>query len=171
MMEGYVIIALKSIAVYVFIVAAIRVFGKKEFAQLSVVDVVFILLISNSVQTAMVGDDTSLSGGLVAALALFAMNYVFKRISLGSESMSKVIDGEPVMLIYNGEVRPNALKEASITLEQLKAVVREHGVEEISDVNLAIFEVDGNISVLSDNYRNLTKRKRKGHRILGQNTA
>ena len=171
MMEGYVIIALKSIAVYVFIVAAIRVFGKKEFAQLSVVDVVFILLISNSVQTAMVGDDTSLSGGLVAALALFAMNYAFKRISLGSESMSKVIDGEPVMLIYNGEVRPNALKEASITLEQLKAVVREHGVEEISDVNLAIFEVDGNISVLSDNYRNLTKRKRKGHRILGQNTA
>jgi uncharacterized membrane protein YcaP (DUF421 family) len=170
-MEGYVIIALKSIAVYVFIVAAIRVFGKKEFAQLSVVDVVFILLISNSVQTAMVGDDTSLSGGLVAALALFAMNYVFKRISLGSESMSKVIDGEPVMLIYNGEVRPNALKEASISLEQLKAVVREHGVEEISDVNLAIFEVDGNISVLSDNYRNLTKRKRKGHRILGQNTA
>ena len=122
-------------------------------------------------QTAMVGDDTSLSGGLVAALALFAMNYVFKRISLGSESMSKVIDGEPVMLICNGEVRPNALREASISLEQLKAVVREHGVEEISDVNLAIFEVDGNISVLSDNYRNLTKRKRKGHRILGQNTA
>ena len=170
-MEGFVIIALKSIAVYVFIVAAIRVFGKKEFAQLSVVDVVFILLISNSVQTAMVGDDTSLSGGLVAALALFAMNYAFKRISLGSESMSKVIDGEPVMLIYDGKIRPNALKEASISLEQLKAVVREHGVEEISDVNLAIFEVDGNISVLSDNYRNLTKRKRKGHRILGQNTA
>jgi len=170
-MEGYVIIALKSIAVYVFIVAAIRVFGKKEFAQLSVVDVVFILLISNSVQTAMVGDDTSLSGGLVAALALFAMNYVFKRLSLGSQSISKVIEGEPVLLIYNGEIRPNALKEASISLEQLKAVVREHGVEEISDVNLAIFEVDGNISVLSDNYRNLTKRKRKGHRILGQNTA
>jgi uncharacterized membrane protein YcaP (DUF421 family) len=170
-MEGYVIIALKSIAVYVFIVAAIRVFGKKEFAQLSVVDVVFILLISNSVQTAMVGDDTSLSGGLVAALALFAMNYIFKRLSLGSQSISKVIDGEPVLLIYNGEVRPNSLKEASISLEQLKAVVREHGVEEISDVNLAIFEVDGNISVLSDNYRNLTKRKRKGHRILGQNTA
>lgn len=170
-MEGYVIIALKSIAVYVFIVAAIRVFGKKEFAQLSVVDVVFILLISNSVQTAMVGDDTSLPGGLVAALALFAMNYAFKRISLGSESMSKVIDGEPVMLIYDGKIRPNALKEASISLEQLKAVVREHGVEEISDVNLAIFEVDGNISILSDNYRNLTKRKRKGHRILGQNTA
>jgi uncharacterized membrane protein YcaP (DUF421 family) len=99
------------------------------------------------------------------------MNYVFKRISLGSESMSKVIDGEPILLIYKGLVKENGLKEASITLEQLRAVVREHGVEEIEEVNLAIFEVDGNISVLSDNYRNLTKRKRKGHRILGQNTA
>jgi len=171
MMEGYVIIALKSIAVYVFIVAAIRVFGKKEFAQLSVVDVVFILLISNSVQTAMVGNDTSLSGGLVAALALFAMNYVFKWVTNNSKNISKAIDGEPILLIYDGLVKENGLKEASITIEQLKAVVREHGVEEIEEVNLAIFEVDGNISVLSDNYRNLTKRKRKGHRILGQNTA
>ena len=77
-MEGYLNIALKSIAVYVFIVAAIRVFGKKEFAQLSIIDLVFILLISNSVQNAMVGADSSLEGGLVAAFSLFLMNYVFK---------------------------------------------------------------------------------------------
>jgi uncharacterized membrane protein YcaP (DUF421 family) len=64
-------IALKSIAVYVFIVAAIRVFGKKEFAQLSIIDLVFILLISNSVQNAMVGTDSSLEGGLVAAFSIF----------------------------------------------------------------------------------------------------
>ena len=79
-MEGYLSIALKSIAVYVFIVAAIRVFGKKEFAQLSIIDLVFILLISNSVQNAMVGADSSLEGGLVAAFSLFLMNYVFKKI-------------------------------------------------------------------------------------------
>jgi uncharacterized membrane protein YcaP (DUF421 family) len=76
-MEGYLNIALKSIAVYVFIVAAIRVFGKKEFAQLSIIDLVFILLISNSVQNAMVGADSSLEGGLVAAFSLFLMNYLF----------------------------------------------------------------------------------------------
>lgn len=70
-MEGYLNIALKSIAVYVFIVAAIRVFGKKEFAQLSIIDLVFILLISNSVQNAMVGTDSSLEGGLVAAFSIF----------------------------------------------------------------------------------------------------
>ncbi len=92
-MEGYLNIALKSIAVYVFIVAAIRVFGKKEFAQLSIIDLVFILLISNSVQNAMVGTDSTLEGGLVAAFSLFLMNFVFKKISLFSKDFSKVIDG------------------------------------------------------------------------------
>ncbi|MEN9958949.1 MAG: hypothetical protein RLZZ474_1193, partial [Bacteroidota bacterium] len=94
-MEGFVIIALKSIAVYVFIVAAIRLFGKKEFAQLSVVDLVFILLISNSVQNAMVGSDSSLSGGLVAAFALFSANYVIKKLEFLFPSLRKVVEGEP----------------------------------------------------------------------------
>lgn len=170
-MEGYLNIALKSIAVYVFIVAAIRVFGKKEFAQLSIIDLVFILLISNSVQNAMVGTDSTLEGGLVAAFSLFLMNFVFKKISLFSKDFSKVIDGEPILLIYQGEIRLDGLKKAQISEEQLHAVVREHGVESIELVNLAMFEVDGNISVLSDNFKKSTQRKHKGHRMIGKNTA
>ena len=170
-MEGYLNIALKSIAVYVFIVAAIRVFGKKEFAQLSIIDLVFILLISNSVQNAMVGADSSLEGGLVAAFSLFLMNYVFKKISLYSKGFSKVIEGEPIMLIYQGEVKLDGLKKAQISVDQLNAVVREHGVESVELVNLAMFEVDGNISVLSDNFKKSTQRKQKGHRVIGKNTA
>jgi uncharacterized membrane protein YcaP (DUF421 family) len=170
-MEGYLNIALKSIAVYVFIVAAIRVFGKKEFAQLSIIDLVFILLISNSVQNAMVGADSSLEGGLVAAFSLFLMNYVFKKISLLSKSFSKAIEGEPIMLIYQGEVKLDGLKKAQISVDQLNAVVREHGVESVELVNLAMFEVDGNISVLSDNFKKSTQRKQKGHRVIGKNTA
>jgi uncharacterized membrane protein YcaP (DUF421 family) len=170
-MEGYVIIALKSIAVYVFIVAAIRVFGKKEFAQLSVVDVVFILLISNAVQNAMVGSDSSLGGGLVAALALFVMNYGFKRLSNASPLFAKALEGEPILLIYQGDLKKTGLKKAGLTLEQVQSVVREHGVAEISDVDLAVFEVDGNISVLTDNYRNSSKRKHKALEIIGRNTA
>ena len=170
-MEGYLNIALKSIAVYVFIVAAIRVFGKKEFAQLSIIDLVFILLISNSVQNAMVGADSSLEGGLVAAFSLFLMNYVFKKMSLFSKGFSKAIEGEPIMLIYQGEVKLDGLKKAQISVDQLKAVVREHGVESIEMVNLAMFEVDGNISVLSDNFKKSTKRKHKGHQVIGKNTA
>ena len=170
-MEGYLNIALKSIAVYVFIVAAIRVFGKKEFAQLSIIDLVFILLISNSVQNAMVGADSSLEGGLVAAFSLFLMNYVFKKISLYSKGFSKVIEGEPIMLIYQGEVKLDGLKKAQISVDQLNAVVREHGVESVELVNLAMFEVDGNISVLSDNFKKSTQRKQKGHRVICKNTA
>jgi len=170
-MEGYLNIALKSIAVYVFIVAAIRVFGKKEFAQLSIIDLVFILLISNSVQNAMVGADSSLEGGLVAAFSLFLMNYLFKKISLISKGFSKAIDGEPILLIYQGVVKLEGLKNAQISLDQLKAVVREHGVESVELVNLAMFEVDGNISVLSDNFKKSTQRRHKGHRVIGKNTA
>jgi uncharacterized membrane protein YcaP (DUF421 family) len=170
-MEGYLNIALKSIAVYLFIVLAIRVFGKKEFAQLSIIDLVFILLISNSVQNAMVGADSSLEGGLVAALSLFLMNYFFKKISLFSKGFSKAIDGEPIMLIYQGELKSDGMKKAQISIEQLQAVVREHGVESVEMVNLAMFEVDGNISVLSDNFKVITKRKHKGHRVIGDNIA
>jgi uncharacterized membrane protein YcaP (DUF421 family) len=170
-MEGYLNIALKSIAVYVFIIVAIRVFGKKEFAQLSIIDLVFILLISNSVQNAMVGADTSLEGGLVAAFSLFLMNYVFKNISLFSKSFSKFIEGDPIMLIYQGQVKLDGLKKAQMTIDQLNAVVREHGVESVELVNLAMFEVDGNISVLSDNFKKSTKRKHKGHPVISKNTA
>jgi uncharacterized membrane protein YcaP (DUF421 family) len=170
-MEGYLIIALKSIAVYLFIIVAIRVFGKKEFAQLSIIDLVFILLISNSVQNAMVGADTSLEGGLVAAFSLFLMNFVFKKISLVSKGFSKAIEGEPIMLVYQGEVKLDGLEKAQISIDQLKAVVREHGVESVELVNLAMFEVDGNISVLSDNFKKSTQRKHKGHQVKDKNTA
>ena len=170
-MEGYGIIALKSIAVYVFIVAAIRLFGKKEFAQLSVVDLVFILLISNSVQTAMVGSDTSLSGGLVAAFALFSANFIIKKLELLFPSIRKVVEGEPIVLVYEGNVNEAALAKATLDLEQLQAAVREHGVSDISAVDLAVLEVDGTISILSDNYQKKSKRKRKGHKLIGGNTA
>jgi uncharacterized membrane protein YcaP (DUF421 family) len=170
-MEGYVVIALKSIAVYVFIVAAIRLFGKKEFAQLSIVDLVFILLISNSVQTAMVGTDTSLEGGLVAALALFLVNFVFKKITLAKPDLAHLIDGDPILLVYHGQLKARGLEKAQITLDQLESVIREHGVEEIRDVDLAMFEVDGNISVISDNFKKTSRRRQKGHRILGNNAT
>jgi uncharacterized membrane protein YcaP (DUF421 family) len=170
-MEGYLLIALKSIAVYVFIVAAIRLFGKKEFAQLSIVDLVFILLISNSVQTAMVGTDSSLEGGLVAALALFVVNFIFKKITIGRPEIAHLIDGDPVLLVYNGQLKAGGLAKAQITIEQLESVIREHGVEDMSEVDLAMFEVDGNISVISDNFKKTSRRRRKGHRILGNNAT
>jgi uncharacterized membrane protein YcaP (DUF421 family) len=164
----YLIIAAKSIAVYVFIVLAIRFFGKKELAQLSVIDLVFILLIANSVQNAMVGQDSSLQGGLVSASALFLVNFLLKKAFFKHPEFSKIIQGEPIILIYEGKIKQKALEEADFSILELEAAAREHGVESLEKVSLAVLEVDGNISILSDNFAQKTTKKRRKyqHKIV-----
>src|SRR5579864_1152507 len=116
----FLIVALKSIAIYVFIVLAIRFFGKKELAQLSVVDLVFILLISNAVQNAMVGDDTSVPGGMAAATGLFIINYLFKFLMKRFPRFSRVVQGHAVMLIYEGKVLHQNSDSALFSIGELK---------------------------------------------------
>jgi uncharacterized membrane protein YcaP (DUF421 family) len=167
--NSYVRIIFSTIAVYLFLIIAIRIFGKKELAQLSVFDLVFILLISNVVQNAMTGPDTTLSGGLTGAAALFAVNYLFKFLEFRFQIFSKAIQGESVMLIFKGKVNTRNLVKAKITMEELLEAIREHGVTTIAEVDLAVFEVDGNISVLSDQFKRKTSRKRKAHKMITKN--
>src|SRR5437870_12329277 len=111
-MNEYLNIGLRSVAVYLFIIIAIRLFGKKELAQLTVIDLVFILLISNSVQNAMVGPSTSLPGGLIAASTLFIVNYLLKIFLFKSKGLTRFIQGDPVMLVHKGNaIEKNLLKE------------------------------------------------------------
>ncbi len=159
--KDYLTIAGQSVAVYFFIIAAIRIFGKKELSQLSVVDLVFILLISNSVQNAMVGKDDTLPGGLVAALSLFIANYILKYLFRVIPSISKAVQGEKIILVHDGEVFEKGMKEAMMNMDELEMAVREHGINSVKDVNLAVLEVDGNISVLSKNYSHKTVKRRK----------
>lgn len=166
----YLSIILSSLAVYIFIIVAIRISGRKELTQLSVIDLVFILLISNAVQNAMVGPNTSLSGGLVAAGTLFFANFVLKELMYRYSKLSKFIQGEEIMLIYNGKINKKNLEKSKLSIDEIEEAVREHGVSEIKDVNLAVLEVDGNISVLSDNYQNKTIRKRKAHKTINKNS-
>ena len=163
------IISLKSITIYVFIVLAIRLFGKKELAQLSIIDLVFILLISNSVQNAMVGTDSTVLGGIAAATGLFVVNYVLKFLLKKYPNFSLAVQGAEIMLIYKGKVLTENLDRAMLTTEELDAAVREHGVENCAEVDLAILEVDGNISVLSKNFAHKTVRKRRAHKVLSKN--
>jgi uncharacterized membrane protein YcaP (DUF421 family) len=157
----YLIIAGKSIAVYIFIILAIRLFGKKELAQLSVIDLVFILLISNSVQNAMVGSDSSLQGGIVAALSLFICNYIFKFFMTRSKKFSAMVQGEKIVLVHNGKVLNKSMKTAMMSVDELERAIREHGVTGIEKVDLAVLEVDGNISILSDDFKHRTVKPRK----------
>ena len=166
-------ITVRTICVYIFMILAIRIFGKKELAQLSVIDLVFILLISNSVQNAMVGPDTSLHGGLIAAGSLFLVNFTLKQILYRNKKFSSFIQGDIVLLIYNGVANMENCKKAEITIEELEAAVREHGAKDIQNVELAMLEVDGNISVISNEYQNRSKvshpRKHKFKGRLNQN--
>lgn len=162
--NDYFLIACSSVAVYAFIILAIRIFGKKELSQLSVIDLVFILLISNSVQNAMVGSNTTLPGGLVAATALFIVNFLLKQAIYRFPAMSKFIQGEAIMLVYKGKIKIDNMHRTRITHEELIEAIREHGVDSIADVDLAILEVDGNISILSNDFQRKTMRKRKVHK-------
>jgi len=166
--NDYLSIAVSSIAVYVFMILAIRLFGKKELSQLSVIDLVFILLISNSVQNAMVGSNTTLWGGLIAASALFIVNFFLKQAIFRFPSLSKFIQGEAIMLVYKGKLKIDNMHRTRITYDELLEAVREHGVNSIADVDLAILEVDGNISILSNDFHHKTKRKRKIHKVIAQ---
>ncbi|MCA6422879.1 MAG: DUF421 domain-containing protein [Flavobacterium sp.] len=167
-MNPYLDIVIRSVSVYLFMVIALRVFGKKELSQLNTADIILILLISNSVQNAMVGNNTSLYGGMVAALALFIINFIFKKVMLNSKFIKSLVQDKPEILIHDGKIEFKTLARLGITSEELREAMREHGVEFFKDVKLAMFEIDGNISVISGN-ENLrqTHHKRKIHKTLG----
>lgn len=153
-------VVLRTATVYLVIVFGLLLLGKKELSQISVTDLVFILLISNAVQNAMVGENTTLGGGLVAAGVLFLLNFTFRRLNYASKTLRKVIVGEPVLLIYDGNLQEKNLKKESITEEELMAALREHGVDRVEEVKLAMLEIDGNISVVSKDFVNRTKHKK-----------
>jgi uncharacterized membrane protein YcaP (DUF421 family) len=166
--NSYVHIIFCTIAVYFFLILAIRLFGKKELAQLSVFDLVFILLISNVVQNAMTGPDTTLSGGIVGAASLFVVNYLLKYLEFRFPIFGKAIQGEALILIFKGKMNNNNLRRAKISMDELMETIREHGVTTIAEVDLAVLEVDGNISVLSNQYNRKTSRRRRAHKIVSR---
>lgn len=171
-MNPYLDIILRSTGVYLFMIIALRVFGKKELSQLNTADVILILLISNSVQNAMVGNNTTLWGGLVAATVLFVINFIFKKVLYRYEGFSNLMQEKPEILIHNGTLDFKNLSKLNITSDELKEAMREHGVEFFKDVKLAMLEIDGNISIISgDTTLSQThyKRKRKHKSLSGGN--
>ncbi len=161
-------IILRSTAVYLFMVIAIRISGRKELSQLNTSDVVLILLISNAVQNAMVGPDTSLLGGLIAAASLFLLNLFLKRVVFRNRNLRELLLEKPEILIHDGKPDTRIMNRLGITRDELEEAMREHGVEAFKDVKLAMFEIDGNISIITGNEKlkqTYYRRKRK-HKSL-----
>lgn len=169
-MNPYLDIVIRSAAVYLFMVIALRIFGKKELSQLNTADVILILLISNSVQNAMVGNNTTLWGGLAAATILFTINFILKKLIFRYKKFSEFMLEKPEILIHNGTLDFKNLSKLDITSDELKEAMREHGVESFKDVKLAMLEIDGNISIITgeNNLKQTHYKRRKNHKNLIQ---
>ena len=141
-------IIIRTTAVYLVILIGLRLAGKREIGQMTVFDLVVLLLIANAVQNAMVGPDTSLIGGVLAAIVLLAVNALVARLRLRSPRLRHLVEGTPTLLVLHGEVIPEHMQREGIDEESLLTALREHGVAEISEVEMAVLEIDGSISVV-----------------------
>jgi uncharacterized membrane protein YcaP (DUF421 family) len=138
----------RSILVFTFLVVALRLGGKRELAQINVLDLTVLLLVSNALQNALIGEDNSLLGGVIGASTLFASNYLFVRLTFRSTKASRLLEGSPRVLLDEGRVRPDALRREAITPSELHSIARERGFSSLGEVSLIVLEPDGHISVM-----------------------
>jgi uncharacterized membrane protein YcaP (DUF421 family) len=141
-------IVLRTAVIYLVILIGLRLAGKREIGQMTVFDLVVLLLIANAVQNAMVGPDTSLAGGILAAAVLLVLNAVVAQLRLRWPRLRRIIEGSPTLLVLHGEVIADHLRREGLDQETLEAALREHGVADLSDVEMAVLEIDGSISVV-----------------------
>ena len=141
-------IALRTAAIYVLVLAGVRLSGKREVGQMTPFDLTLLLLLSNSVQNAMTGSDTSLAGGAVAAVVLLVMNYFIADLSGANRRFRKFIQGEPSMLIHDGELIAAHMANEHVSMDELQRAMREHGIADFHQVAIGVLEVDGSMSFL-----------------------
>lgn len=137
----------RAVAVYLFLVVIIRVAGKRQLAELTPLDLVVALTLSNAVQNAIIGDDTSITGGFIGGGVLVFVNYLTVRFLFQHPGADRLVQGEPVLLVEHGRPLLENLKKELITEDELFVACREQGAERIEDVEKAILEADGHISV------------------------
>jgi uncharacterized membrane protein YcaP (DUF421 family) len=162
------VVVFRTLVVYVMLFVGLRVAGKRELGQMTTIDLVVVLVIANAVQNAMVGFDTSLTSGLVAAFTLLAVNWAVARLGLRWARFGRGLLGTPTVLISHGEfVLPN-LRREGIHPDEVLMALRGHGVAKPDDVDLAVLEVDGTISVVPMNDgAQRTKRRIRGRKPAG----
>lgn len=160
-------IVLRTFIVYLVVVIGLRIFGKRELGQMTPFDLVLILTLSNAVQNAMTGPDTSLTGGIASALTLLTANWLFSRLRERVPWFSSWFVGGPILVMDKGMVLSDRLRRSGYTLDDLDEAAREHGVDSIKDVETAVVEVDGTISIIpmgAEGSVNTRRRRRRQHR-------
>jgi uncharacterized membrane protein YcaP (DUF421 family) len=158
----------RTAVIYVVVLAGVRLSGKREVGQMTPFDLTLLLLLSNAVQNAMTGPDTSLIGGVVAAGTLLLLNYLVAEVSGGNRRFRKFVQGQPSLLVHDGEVIASHMAREHVSMDELHCALREHGIASCHEVALAVLEVDGSISCLKydDLKPNANNHLAKRHKIL-----
>ena len=141
-------IVLRTGIIYLLVLIGVRLSGKREVGQMTPFDLTLLLLLSNSVQNAMTGPDTSLTGGAVAACTLLVLNYGVAAVSGSNRRLRRLIEGEPSLLVHDGKVIESHMARERVSMDELHRALREHGINSCDQVALAVLEVDGSISCL-----------------------
>jgi uncharacterized membrane protein YcaP (DUF421 family) len=137
---------LRALIVYLFLLFALRVLGKRELAQQDTLDFLVLLLVANAVQNGIIGNDNSVTGALVGAIALFAINFTFKALSYRYPWADRVFEGSPSYLIMDGQLVPGTMRREQISKPELRAIARRQGYESLDEIGTAILETDGSIT-------------------------
>ena len=141
----------RPLIVYLFLLVAFRIAGKRELGQITAFDLVVLLTISNVLQNAMIGADTSLSGGLLGALTLFTANGILSRLAFHVPWLARWLDGDPTPLVEDGRILIDNLRREVMTWPELERTIRKHGLDPVTDlpsIKLALLEADGSVTIV-----------------------
>jgi uncharacterized membrane protein YcaP (DUF421 family) len=139
---------IRTIIVYFSLMLGLRLSGKRELAQLNPFDLIVLLMLSNTVQNAIIGDDNSVTGGILGAATLLAVNYLIVRTVYRSAWLQRIFGGEPDVLVLHGKVRQHHLQRELITMEELEAAAHRQGIASLVDVEKCILEPTGTLSFI-----------------------
>lgn len=139
---------LRPVIVYVFLIVALRLAGKRELAQLNPFDLVVLLTLSNTVQNAIIGDDNSVSGGLIGAATLLVLDYILVRTLYNHPKLFQIVEGQPDVLFEDGKIKRSRLKKELITVEELRAAAHRQGFASLHQVEKVILETGGTLTFI-----------------------
>ncbi len=139
---------LRSVVIYFFLLLAFRFSGKRQVGQLTPFDLIVLLIISNVLQNAVIGNDNSLTGGIIGALTIFGLNYLVVVLTFRSKRARRLLELQPTLLIHNGRVLYENLRHELITLDDLLAALRRNGLVETKQARFAVLEENGGITVI-----------------------
>ena len=151
---------LRAILIYAGLLVALRLFGKREVGQFTLYDLVFILLVANALQPAITGPDTSLGGGFVLIVVLVGTNYLVGKLD-NMPRFHQLFTPAPAIIVRDGKGLPDVMKKEGVDQAEVEMSMREHGITDMKDVQLAVLEADGTISIVPTG----TAMTRTKHRI------